>query len=135
MAIFGKGDSSDKSTRTDSDTTIITAGSTIKGEMSLTCNLYVDGTFEGVINSQRDINVGKNGKIKGDIISKRVVVQGFVDGNINSERIEIKAGGHISGSIASSELVIEAKGIFEGTSVLKDDNNTMATNNVAEEIV
>jgi cytoskeletal protein CcmA (bactofilin family) len=91
--------------------------------MNLTCNLYVDGEFEGIINSEREVNIGKNGKVKGDIFTKRLVVQGFMDGNVNSNRIEIKAGGHISGSIESSELVIEAKGIFEGNSVLKDANH------------
>ncbi len=94
--------------------------------MNLTCNLYVDGDFEGVINSQKEVNIGKNGKIKGDIFTKRLVVQGFIDGNVNSARVEIKAGGHIKGSIESSELVIEAKGIFEGNSILKDANSKPA---------
>ena len=35
--------------------------------MNLSCNLYVDGEFEGTINSQNEINVGKHGHIKGDL--------------------------------------------------------------------
>ena len=87
--------------------------------MSLSCNLYVDGNFEGIINSQNEVNIGKNGRIKGDIYTKRLIVQGIIEGNVNSARVEIKAGGRISGTLESSELVIEAKGIFEGNSVLK----------------
>lgn len=88
--------------------------------MNLSCNLYVDGQFEGVINSQKEVNVGKYGHIIGDIFTNRLVVQGNIEGNINSPRVEIKAGGRVNGCIESSELVIEAKGIFEGNSVLLD---------------
>jgi len=88
--------------------------------MNLSCNLYVDGEFEGVIHSDKEVNIGKNGHIKGDVITKRLVVQGYIEGTINATRVEIKANGRVSGTIESTELVIEAKGIFEGSSVVKD---------------
>jgi cytoskeletal protein CcmA (bactofilin family) len=90
--------------------------------MNLACNLYVDGEFEGVINSKKDVNIGKNGHIKGDVVTQRLVVQGYIEGTINAHRVEIKAAGKVNGSIESSELVIEAKGIFEGNSVVKKAN-------------
>ncbi|TKI69303.1 polymer-forming cytoskeletal protein [Sulfurimonas crateris] len=120
MAIFNNSDSAHKGTKPDTNTTIITAGSTIKGEMTLACNLYVDGEFEGTINSSKEVNIGKSGHIKGDISTTRLVVQGYVEGSISAARVEIKAHGRVSGSIESGELVIEAKGIFEGESIVKD---------------
>lgn len=87
--------------------------------MNLSCNLYVDGEFEGVIHSQKEVNIGKNGHVNGDVHAKRVVVQGFFEGKIDAQRVEIKAAGRVRGSIESAELVIEAKGIFEGNSVVK----------------
>ena len=88
--------------------------------MNLACNLYVDGVFEGVIQSNKEVNIGKNGHIKGDVSTKRLVVQGYIEGSVNAARVEIKAHGRVNGTIESSELVIEAKGIFEGNSVVKD---------------
>lgn len=88
--------------------------------MTLTCNLYVDGEFEGIIDSSKEVNIGKSGHIKGDISTTRLIVQGYVEGSINAARVEIKAHGRVSGSIESGELVIEAKGIFEGNSIVKD---------------
>ena len=120
MAIFNNSDSAHQSTKTDTNTTIITTGSTIKGEMNLACNLYVDGVFEGKIQSNKEVNIGKNGHIKGDVATKRLVVQGYIEGSVNATRVEIKANGRVNGTIESSELVIEAKGIFEGNSVVKD---------------
>ncbi|MFT7860103.1 MAG: polymer-forming cytoskeletal protein [Sulfurimonas sp.] len=89
--------------------------------MELSCNLYLDGILEGNLNSTKEVNVGKNGHIKGEVVTDRLVVQGFVEGSIVAERVEIKAAGHVNGEIKSSELVIEAKGIFEGNSIIKDD--------------
>ncbi len=88
--------------------------------MTLTCNLYVDGKFEGSINSQNEINVGKNGHIKGELTAKRLVVQGFIEGTVNAEKVEIKSAGRISGTIEASELIIESKGVFEGNSIVKN---------------
>ncbi len=88
--------------------------------MNLACNLYVDGEFEGSIRSNKEVNIGKHGHIKGEVSTKRLVVQGYIEGTINAARVEIKANGRVNGTIESSELVIEAKGIFEGNSVVKD---------------
>ncbi|MCF6339724.1 MAG: polymer-forming cytoskeletal protein [Sulfurimonas sp.] len=87
--------------------------------MNLSCNLYVDGEFEGIIKSQKEVNIGKNGHINGDVHTKRLVVQGFIEGSLHAERVEIKANGRVKGTIEASELIIEAKGIFEGNSIVK----------------
>lgn len=88
--------------------------------MNLTCNLYVDGEFEGTIHSTKEVNIGKHGHISGDVFTTRLVVQGYIEGNVSANRVEIKAHGRVNGTIESSELVIEAKGVFEGNSIVKD---------------
>ena len=120
MAIFSSNDKGHKNSSPDKNTTIITAGSKIKGEIDITCNLYIDGEFEGVIRSSKEVNIGKNGHIKGDIVTKRLVVQGYIEGCINSEIVEIKADGRVSGTIEAMELIIEPKGVFEGNSIIKN---------------
>jgi len=90
--------------------------------MSLVCDLFVDGIFEGTIESHKSITVGKNGKIKGEVHAHSIVVQGSVEGTLDAERVEIKEAGHVRGSVLSSELVIEAKAIFEGESKIKGKN-------------
>ncbi len=92
--------------------------------MNLSCSLYVDGEFEGVINSQKDVNIGKNGHVNGDIHTKKLIVQGFVDGSLHADRVEIKANGRVKGTIEAAELIIEAKGIFEGNSIVKGASPT-----------
>ena len=93
--------------------------------MNLSCNLYVDGEFEGVINSSKEVNIGKNGHIKGDITTLRLVVQGHIEGSVNAEKVEIKANGKVSGTIESTELIIESKGVFEGNSIVKGTKSSV----------
>jgi len=98
--------------------------------MNLTCNLYVDGDFEGTIKSNKEVNIGKHGHIKGDVHTTRLVVQGYIEGSVNASKVEIKAAGRVNGSIESSELVIEAKGIFEGNSIVKGATPTPEVNSM-----
>jgi len=67
------------------------------------------------------ITVGKNGEIKGDIHAGHLVVQGNVEGTVDADRVEIKGTGCIRGTVASSEMTIEEKGLFEGESRIKKD--------------
>ena len=72
------------------------------------------------MNSSKEVNIGKNGHVKGSVTTSRLVVQGYVEGTVDAQRVEIKAQGRVSGEITSVELVIESKGIFEGSSIVKD---------------
>jgi len=90
--------------------------------------LYIDGELEGEIHSHKEVNIGKNGRVKGLIHTKRLVVQGNMEGTVDAQKVEIKASGHVQGEIVSSELIIEAKGIFEGSSTVKNDNEPVLQN-------
>jgi cytoskeletal protein CcmA (bactofilin family) len=119
MAIFNSNDGKPQDKNTNTSTTIITIGSTIKGEMNLECNLFVDGAFEGTIHSSKEVTIGKNGKIKGDLYAKKLIVQGEMSGNVISDTVAIKPQGKVSGTVESQELIIESKGLFEGKSIIK----------------
>ena len=118
MAIFNHSDNAP--TPNNNNTTIITEGSFIKGEMKLDCNLYIDGEFEGTIISKKLVTIGKSGKVRGKIQTHHLVVQGLIEGSVDANRLEIMAAGKVLGSIVSSELIIEAEGHFEGESKIKN---------------
>ena len=79
-----------------------------------------------MIKSSKEVNVGKNGHVKGNVQTERLVVQGFIEGTVEAKSVEIKAGGHVSGEIISTELIIESKGVFEGNSIVKEDKPVLA---------
>lgn len=134
MAIFNNSNNTGSSNRkTGSNTTIITEGATFKGELSLHCDIYIDGLFEGTIESQKVVTVGKNGEIKGDVHAGHLVVQGNVEGTVDAERVEIKGSGRIRGTVVSSEMTIEEKGLFEGESRIKKNTLQLTARPAAEE--
>jgi len=89
--------------------------------MNVECNLYVDGGFEGTIHSSKEVTVGKNGTIEGEVFAKHLIVQGEVLGSVSVDIVEIKPTGKVSGTVESTELIIEPKGLFEGNSIIKKD--------------
>ena len=120
MAIFNNSNRKSDSNSENSNTTIITTGAKITGELNFSCNLFIDGELRGNINSSKEVNIGKNGYVLGEIKTNKLVVLGSVEGSIEANIVEIKEGARVKGEISSNELIIEAKGVFEGTSVVKD---------------
>ena len=91
----------------------------IKGTVKFTNDLVVDGKIEGEINSDGNLTVGENARIKAEIKTATVVVYGKVHGNITAtDRVELKSSGEVVGDIKAKTLSIEAGAIFVGKSTV-----------------
>jgi cytoskeletal protein CcmA (bactofilin family) len=88
----------------------------IKGELSGSEDLYVDGTVEGTIQLQgNNLMIGPNGHVHADVNAKGVVVQGKLEGNIRaSERVELRKSAVIVGDIVTQRIAIEDGAYFKG---------------------
>ena len=106
----------------------------VKGEISGTEDLLIDGPVEGSIHlDDRKLTVGKAAKLTADIDARDVVVYGYVKGNVRAKgRIEIKKDGYVVGNLTTAQIMIEEGADFKGTieidrSVPKEtDKNTSA---------
>lgn len=121
MGVFNKDNEQSVSS---SETTIVARGALIDGTFECNSRLHVDGEIKGQINSKSIVTIGKNGKISGDIIANRLVVNGLFEGNADCEGVEVLEGGTFLGKVLSKELMIEAKAHFEGESKIKRDSDT-----------
>jgi cytoskeletal protein CcmA (bactofilin family) len=88
----------------------------IKGELSGSEDLYVDGTVEGTIQLQgNNLVVGPNGHVHADVNAKGVIVQGKLEGNIRaSDRAELRKSAVIVGDIVTQRIAIEDGAYFKG---------------------
>ena len=88
----------------------------IKGELSGSEDLYVDGTVEGTIQLQgNSLVVGPNGHVHGEVHAKGVVVEGKLEGNIRaSDRAELRKSAVIVGDITTQRIAIEDGAYFKG---------------------
>ena len=81
----------------------------IKGELSGSEDLYIDGQVEGSIElSGNRLIIGPHGQVRANVNAKGVVVQGKLDGNIRAtERAELTKSAIAVGDIVAQRVAIE----------------------------
>ncbi len=97
------------------NTRISQGGSIRGGEMTVEGDLLVDGYYEGSISTTGKVVVGRSGRIEGSVTSKRIVIRGIVEGEVDCDIVEVMDEGAIIGKITTVNFVIGSGGIFEGT--------------------
>lgn len=88
----------------------------IKGEISGSESLYVDGRIEGKITMPESrVTIGRNGKVDASIQAREVVVMGKVTGNIEcSDRVDIRSEGSVHGDISTVRISVEDGAALKG---------------------
>jgi cytoskeletal protein CcmA (bactofilin family) len=88
----------------------------IKGEISGSEALYVDGSIEGKITMPESrVTIGRNGKVDASIQAREVVVMGKVNGNIQcSDRVDIRSEGSVTGDISTARISVEDGAALKG---------------------
>ena len=89
----------------------------IKGELSGSEDLTIEGQVEGRIELKQNVlTIGPNGRIKAEIFAKSIVVQGEVHGNITaSERADIRDNGSVDGDLSAPRIAIADGAHFRGS--------------------
>jgi len=111
MAFFGR---KKKKPAQVSSASIITPGTSIKGEIRCEGNILLNGEFEGIIISQSEVVVGKSGRVIGEIQAAKLLVSGEFRGNFTGEVIDIMPYGKVYGDVKVNNIVIEPNAVFEG---------------------
>jgi cytoskeletal protein CcmA (bactofilin family) len=89
----------------------------IKGEITASDPLHIDGRVEGLINAPAQrVTIGKAGRVKADISAREVVIMGDVCGNLDAgDRVEIRSEGSLTGDMAAHRVCIEDGAFLQGT--------------------
>ena len=88
----------------------------IKGEVSGSESLYIDGRIEGKVTMPESrVTIGRNGKVDASIQAREVVVMGKVTGNIEcTDRVDIRAEGSVHGDISTARISVEDGAALKG---------------------
>jgi cytoskeletal protein CcmA (bactofilin family) len=105
-----------RATAATADQATIGKGLVIKGEITGSESLYVDGKVDGSINLPGNrVTVGRNGQVAASINAREIVVLGKVRGNITAtDRVDIRAEGALTGDVAAARISIEDGAFFKG---------------------
>ncbi len=106
-------------------------GSTVvlKGDLTGSEDLIVEGQFDGTINLREHcLTIGARGQVKAEIQATRVIIEGSVTGNITArERIEIRKTGRVMGDLVAPGIAIEDGAYFKGSiEILRDETREAA---------
>jgi len=93
----------------------------IKGEITGSESLYIDGRIEGTVTFKDNrVTVGRNGVVAANISAREVVIMGKVTGNIEcSDRVDIRSEGSLTGDIVSQRISIEDGAMLKGAVQVK----------------
>jgi cytoskeletal protein CcmA (bactofilin family) len=101
---------------TTSDQATIGKSLVIKGEITGSESLYVDGRVEGSISlSGSRVTIGRNGVVTANVTAREIVVLGKVRGNLTAtDRVDIRSDGSLTGDVMAARISIEEGAFFKG---------------------
>jgi cytoskeletal protein CcmA (bactofilin family) len=118
-----------------SDEVKIGKGQFVKGKISGTGPLFINGRVEGDIDVPNErVTIGEHGVFVAHtrkdgqfgITAREIVILGHVIGNVSaSHRVEILQGGSITGDVETPRLRIEDGGFCKGKVNLREENRDL----------
>ena len=102
-------------TPTSTSTSLIGAGTTLKGDITSNGDLRIDGTLVGNINCTAKVVIGANGVVEGDIGGHTADIMGKVSGTIKvKDLLQLRSNCAVSGNLYAAKLQIEPSASFNG---------------------
>ena len=94
----------------------ISQGIKIKGEVTGSEDLFVDGHVDGKLNlTNGSLTIGPNGYVKADVTAREVIVRGRVDGKVSGrDRVQLWSTGQVTGEVQTDRLAIEDGAMLRG---------------------
>jgi cytoskeletal protein CcmA (bactofilin family) len=94
----------------------ISQGIRIKGEVTGSEDLYVDGLVDGKLSlANGSLTIGPNGTVKADVIAREVIVRGRIDGKVTGrEKVQLMGTAQVTGEVQTERLAIEEGALLRG---------------------
>jgi cytoskeletal protein CcmA (bactofilin family) len=94
----------------------ISQGIRIKGEVTGSEDLFVDGLIDGKLNlTNGSLTIGPNGTVKADVNAREVIVRGRIEGKVTGrDKVQLWSTGQITGEVLTERLAIEEGAMLKG---------------------
>ena len=119
MAMFakeGKPAAEARPAVSDATLTIIAAGVHLVGDLEGPGLIKIDGRVEGSISGARQIILGRDANVQGNVHAAEVVLAGTIDGSVlASERVEVQGTAVVNGDVHTRVIVVHEGAKVNGT--------------------
>ena len=94
----------------------ISQGIRIKGEVTGSEDLFVDGVVDGKLNlANGSLTIGPNGHVKADVHAREVIVRGKIEGRVTGrDKVQLWSTGQVTGEVQTDRLAIEDGALLRG---------------------
>jgi cytoskeletal protein CcmA (bactofilin family) len=94
----------------------ISQGIKIKGEVTGSEDLFVDGQVDGKLSlTNGSLTIGPNGRVKADVTAREVTVRGVVEGKVSGrDKVLLGSTGQVTGEVQTDRLAIEDGAMLRG---------------------
>jgi|SRR5882724_1909171 len=94
----------------------ISQGIRIKGEVTGSEDLFIDGVVEGKLNlTNGSLTIGPNGHVKADVNAREVIVRGQIEGKVSGrDKVQLLGTGQVTGEVQTERLAIEEGATLRG---------------------
>jgi cytoskeletal protein CcmA (bactofilin family) len=95
---------------------IIGPGMRVVGDCETDGTLRIEGVVEGTVRAAKAVVIGKDGMVKGDVVTQDAIIGGRVNGAVVAEsRLELQATCLIEGEIRARRIKLDEGGRVNGT--------------------
>ena len=103
--------------------TIIGKGSAISGNMKVNGFIRIDGDIDGSLETDGNVIIGENARIRGDLTAKSVIIGGIIKGNVKAaESVKVLAEAAVIGDIISRKVQVDGSAVIHGHCIsIKDE--------------
>jgi len=94
----------------------------VRGDCQTDQDIYIDGKFNGSIDTSGLIELAKNSKVKADIKARTAIIEGHYSGKaIVSDELHITSCSTVKGNLQAPNLIID-KGAIVNSSITMERN-------------
>ncbi len=113
--------------------THVAPGTHIRGEVTGSTELLVEGVIEGEIRVDAPVMIGAEGVVQGPVSGQVVRIGGRVVGNVSAgDRVEVATSGTLEGDIQAPRIVIAEGAFFKGRVEMKNEKTEKPAEKPAE---
>lgn len=95
--------------------TVIATTTAIQGTLTGTGTLHISGNLKGDVRYKGLVWVGNTGKIEGTVNADGLIVEGQINGNIESaDKTELRSGSRVTGDIHCGKIAVAEDCFFQG---------------------
>jgi cytoskeletal protein CcmA (bactofilin family) len=94
-----------------------------KGLIKSSRSVGIDGKFEGEIQSEADVVIGRDAEVRANIKAETVIISGKVVGNITCSMLEIQPTARVVGNLTPGQMLVAIGAVVRGQVLMGGEEN------------